>query len=238
MAGVLSHKVAVITGAGGGIGAATANTFVREGAKVVLASRTEKEISQIANKLGRDKALAVVCDVSNEDSVKNLFKKASDAFGAIDILINNAGVFKAAPVESTLLKDWNDVFAVNSTGTFLCAREAIKYMKAGGSIVNISSVAGVRNIEKFSGFGAYAAAKAAVIGLTEVLAVEMRSRKIRVNCVAPGAVMTKMLKEALPQAQTDAMPEDIAGVILGLCDESRSRQVTGAVIEVFTQLQS
>lgn len=236
MAQTLLNKVAIITGGGRGIGASTAELFASEGAKVVVASRTTAELDSVVSKIGRDRALGVRVDVSDEKSVRELFEKTISTFGKVDILINNAGVFMAGEVKALSVETWNKVIEVNLRGTFLCAREAMKVMKPGGNIVNIASIAGIRGRAKFPGFSAYCASKFGVVGFTEVLAEEGRASGIRVNCIAPGAIDTRMLREALPGVVTDAKPEDIAGVALSLCDEGRSKRVTGAVVEVLTEM--
>ncbi|MDB5038654.1 MAG: dehydrogenase, short-chain alcohol dehydrogenase like protein [Bacteriovoracaceae bacterium] len=232
----LENKVAIITGGGRGIGAATAEVFIREGAKVVIASRSEKELKETAQKLKSENIFCVPTDVSDEASVKNLFNQTIKKFGKLDILINNAGIFLGSEFSKLSTEDWDRVIGVNLRGPFLCAREAFLKMSGGGSIVNISSLAGIRGTQKFPGFTSYVASKFGVVGLTESLAVEGRDRGIRVNCVAPGGVDTKMLKEALPSLKAEAQPKDIAEIILSLCDESRSAVLTGTLIEVFTKV--
>jgi NAD(P)-dependent dehydrogenase (short-subunit alcohol dehydrogenase family) len=164
-----------------------------------------------------------------------LFAETKRKFGNIDILVNNAGVIRVRPIQEMTVDDWDAGLAVNLRGSFLCAREAFRVMKEtgrGGSIVNMSSLAGIRGVEKFPGTSAYAASKHGVVGLTEVLAVEGRGVGIRVNCVAPGAVDTRMLREGAPLLKTSTSPEDVARTILFLSDERQSRKVTGAVIEI------
>jgi 3-oxoacyl-[acyl-carrier protein] reductase len=126
---------------------------------------------------------------------------------------------------------------INVRGSFLCAKEAFKHMKVGkrgGSIVNISSLAGIRGTEKFPGLSSYTVSKFAVIGLTESIAVEGKPHGIRANCIAPGAVKTRMLKEAAPELKTTTKPEDIAKTVLYLCDDTWSGHLTGSLVEVFS----
>lgn len=131
---------------------------------------------------------------------------------------------------------WREIFAVNTEASFLCAREAFTLMKKSGRgacILNISSLSGIRGQIKFPGTAAYAASKSALIGLTEVLAVEGKPYGIRANCLAPGAVETRMLREAAPFLKTNTKPEDIAKLILNLCDPT-SHVLNGSTIEVFS----
>jgi NAD(P)-dependent dehydrogenase (short-subunit alcohol dehydrogenase family) len=233
--GRLDNKIAIVTGGGRGIGAATARLFVEEGAKVVIAARSVDELRSVCSDTCSDRILGVPADVSDESQVGVLFAETKRKFGNIDILVNNAGVIRVRPIQEMTIDDWDAVLAVNLRGSFLCAREAFRVMKEtgrGGSIVNMSSLAGIRGVEKFPGTSAYAASKHGVVGLTEVLAVEGRGVGIRVNCVAPGAVDTRMLREGAPLLKTSTSPEDVARTILFLSDERQSRKVTGAVIEI------
>ncbi len=134
-------------------------------------------------------------------------------------------------------EDWDRLMAVNVRGTFLCTQQAFQQMSAAqktGSIVNLSSLGGLRHTEKFPGFSAYTASKHAIVGFTEASAAEGKALGIRVNCVAPGAVDTRMLREAAPGLKTKTLPEEIAQLIVYLCDEARSKPLNGAVIEVNT----
>lgn len=250
-----SGRTAIVTGAGRGIGAATARLFHKAGANVVLVSRTESElreqVASIEKSLGTSKGevVSVVADVSDESGVKRVFDAARARWREVDLLVNNAGLFIRANVEACSLQDWERVFAVNVHGAFLMSRELFRSRStsadsAGGSsrresfrpasIVNVSSLAGVRGTSKFPGAASYVAAKHAVCGLTEALAVEGKTLGIRVNAVAPGAVDTRMLHEAAPFLKTRTLPEDIARVIAFLADDAQSGAVTGSVLEVFS----
>jgi len=237
----LKGKVAIVTGAGRGIGAATARLFAREGAMVVLASRSDQEVRAVAEEidreLGQRHALSVPIDVSVEEQVKRLFEITSESFGPVDILVNNAGVVEVRDFVNMELRTWEAVMAVNVRGTFLCCREAFRHMIAaakGGAIINLSSLAGVRGPQKFKGLSAYVVSKYGVLGLSEILAVEGKPYGIRVNSVAPGAVDTVMLKKAAPFLKTKTGPEDIATTILFLADERQSGHISGANIEIFS----
>lgn len=243
MATGLSGKVAIVTGAGRGIGAATARLLAADGARVVLASRTRSELESVAGGIaataGADRVLAVPTDLASEAAIVALFDQTMARFGDLHVLVNNGGAFRGAPIEAMTAADWDAVMAVNARGTFLASREALRRFRAlghGGAIVNVSSLGGLRGTPKFPGFAAYSVSKFAVVGLTECLAVEARELGVRVNCVAPGAVDTRMLREAAPFLRTATTPEDVARTIRFLCDDAESGSVTGAVLEIHSNL--
>src|SRR5579885_1798156 len=203
MSGAFQGKIAVITGGGKGIGAAPAHAFAQAGARVALLSRTRPELESVAAAInkhyGTGTAWLEPTDVSSESQVRFAFAKIRKELGPADVLINNAATFVKSELHSHTVEDWDQVFAVNVRGAFLCAKEAFEHFKGrGGAIVNIGSLAGVRGTEKFPGLSSYVASKFAIVGLTEALAVEGRPHGIRVNCVAPGAVDTEMLRKAAP----------------------------------------
>jgi NAD(P)-dependent dehydrogenase (short-subunit alcohol dehydrogenase family) len=191
-------RVALVTGGGRGIGAATARLLARQGAAVAVASRSEDEIDAVAREIeaGGGKALAVYLDVTDEGSVAAAFDRTRAAFGPVDVLINNAGTPGVPlPVAQTELSDWRRVFDVNVTGTFLCAREAMPRMASAewGRIVNISSAAARHPM---AGMAAYGASKAALDQLTRVLALEGEPHNVAVTGVYPGVIDTKMQEES------------------------------------------
>lgn len=236
----LERAVAVVTGAGRGIGAATARHLAAAGARVVLASRTERELAETAASIGdADRVLVAPTDLADEASIVALFDRTLARFGDLGVVVNNAGTFHAAPIEQLAAADWDAVMAVNARGAFLVCREAMRRFRAvghGGAIVNVSSLGGLRGTPKFEGFGAYSVSKFAVVGLTECLAVEARALGVRVNCVAPGAVDTRMLHEAAPFLRTETTPDDVARSIAFLCDDAQSGGITGAVLEIHSNL--
>lgn len=239
MAGRFENKIAIVTGAGRGIGAATARLFAREGAKVTLASRNSEELREVGRQINEygGHALIVPTDISDEAQVVALFEQTRREFGTLDILVNNAAVIEVRDFVDMDLATWEQVMQVNVRGTFLASREAFRHLLAahkGGAIVNLSSLSGVRGPQKFPGFSAYVVSKYGVLGLTEILAVEGKSYGIRVNCVSPGAVDTAMLKKAAPFLNTQTLPDDIAKTILYLADDEQTGHITGANIEVFS----
>lgn len=236
---VLENKIAIITGSGRGIGATTAQLFARQGAKVILTSRNPNELQEVANKIeqemGPGRTLLFAGDISDEIFVTNMFSEIEKRWAPIQILVNNAATVEVADFINLKTETWDDILRINLRGPFLCSREAFRQMeksKQGGCIVNLSSLGGIKGTEKFPGLSAYVVSKHGVVGLTESLAVEGKKYNIRVNCVAPGAVDTALLKKAAPFLKTKTTTEDIAKVILFLCDESQSRAVTGSVVEI------
>lgn len=229
----------MVTGGGRGIGRATALLFAERGAKVALCSRTIGEADSTAklilSKGGVGKAYE--CDVADEAAVRRLFAEIKREFGGVDVLVNNAGVFSRGLLEDVSLAEFNRVHAVNAGGVFLCCREAFEHMKekGGGSVVNVSSLSGVRGAKKSPGFAAYCAAKFAVVGLTEALAEEGRGRNISVNAVCPGAVDTAMLKVAFPNAPQKLAPRQMAEAIFFLA-ASKSSGVNGVSLELYSDL--
>ncbi len=239
----LAGKVAVVTGAGRGIGAATARLFAAEGARVVLASRTASELEATASAIaatGAVRPLVVPTDLADEAAIVDLIRRTLDQWGDLHLLVNNAGTFRGGLVEEVSAEAWDAVMAVNVRGTFLASRAALRAFRTlghGGAIVNVSSLGGLRGTPKFPGFAAYSTSKFAVVGLTECLAAEASSLGVRVNCVAPGAVDTQMFREAAPPSlRTETTPEDVARTIRFLCDDGESGAITGAVLEIHSNL--
>jgi len=235
----LIDKVAIVTGAGRGIGAAVATLLAVGGARVVLASRTVDELAAtrdaIAARAGHARVVDVPTDLARESDVVSLFDATMEHFGDLHILVNNAGLFLGGDFAKIGVETWDAVQAVNVRGAFLASREAFRRLRAlrhGGAIVNMGSLGGVRGTEKFPGFTAYTVSKFALVGLTESLAVEGKPLGIRVNCVAPGAVETRMKQQAAPFLRTQTTAEDVARTVRFLCDDDESRALTGAVIEI------
>jgi 3-oxoacyl-[acyl-carrier protein] reductase len=191
MAGKLSAKVAVVTGASKGIGASIAAHLAAEGASVVVnyassKGRAERVVADIARAGG--KAIAVQANVANQSEIERLFAETKKAFGRLDILVNNAGVYEFAPIESVTAEHFHKMFNLNVLGLILASQEAVKHFGPdGGSIVNISSVVATVAPPNAS---VYSATKAAVDAVTRSLAKELGPRNIRVNSINPGMVET------------------------------------------------
>jgi len=220
-------RVVIVTGASSGIGRATAEAFARAGALVAIFARSAEKLNEIAHSFG-EKMLAVSGDVSDADAIERLFAETESRFGDCDVLVNNAGMIDPKPMVDTTPDAWDRMFAVNVRGAFLASRRALPSMiaKRSGAIVNVSSISGVVGPEKFPGWVSYCASKAAVISMTEALAVEISKSGVRVNCVSPGSVDTKMWEEASGGAPASMTPEEIADAILFLAS-IRSRPMNG-----------
>jgi NAD(P)-dependent dehydrogenase (short-subunit alcohol dehydrogenase family) len=233
----IENKIAIITGAGRGIGRATALRFAREGAKVVLFSRSADNLDEVASEIRGQggKALAVAGDVSREEDVRRLFEQAMAAYGRVDILVNCAGIVEVRRFVEMDVATWDRVLNVNLRGTFLCCLEAFRVMaqQQSGVIINLSSLSGVKNVEKFPGLSAYNVSKSGVAGLSEILAVEGKPYNIRVCAVSPGAVDTEMLRKAAPHLKAGMTPEDMADILLFLADDS-GRMLSGTNLEIFS----
>src|SRR6478672_4038245 len=228
------HRVAVVTGASSGIGARCAEKLAERGARVAVFARSADALRAMAAR-HEDRMLAVSGDVADEAAIARLFDEAESRFGPCDILINNAGMIDPKPMVATSADDWDRMFAVNVRGAFLCARRALPSMIArrAGAIVNVASISGVLGPEKFPGWVSYCASKAAVIGMTEALAVEVKQYGIRVNSVSPGSVDTKMWAEASGGAPAAMTAAEVAEVICFLASD-RARAVNGQDVHVYS----
>ena len=201
----LEGKTAMITGGGIGIGKSISIEFARAGADVMLCSRRMEHLEPTAEsirQLGK-RALALTVDVRDPDQVDAVVQQTIEAFGHIDILVNNHGASFRAPVEKISLNGWNAVVSINLNGVFLFCQAVGKHMieQQQGAIVNISSMAGVRGSQMMSHYGA---SKAAVINFTTTLAMEWAPHNIRVNCLAPGPIETEGYLQVLHQTNPNA----------------------------------
>lgn len=199
----LKDKVAIITGGSRGIGKAIASEFLKEGANVVITSRTEDELRKTAAEFESYgyEVLAVKADISKKEHIKNLVNVTIEKFQTIDVLINNAGIL--GPLGKILdndIDDWIKTIEINLIGTFLFSREVLPYMieKKSGKIINLS---GGGATYPRPGFSAYSTSKAAAVRFTETLAEEVKEFNIQVNAIAPGAVDTKMLRELIEKKE-------------------------------------
>lgn len=191
----LDGRTAVVTGAGRGIGAAVARALAEAGAAVIVAARTEAAVAGVAEHLREagHRAWAVPCDVADPESVRALAREAETRLGQVDILVNNAGTSSSAPLHRLTLEEWNRLFTVNATGTFLCTQAFVPAMaeRGWGRVVNVASIAALHGARYIS---AYAASKHAVLGFTRSVAAEVADRGVTVNAVCPAYVDTEMTR--------------------------------------------
>ncbi len=237
---LLENKVAVVTGAGRGIGESIARRLAGEGAAIAVCDVMLENAQQVATDLGKSgtKASAYAVNVTDSKQVKEVCDKVVADFGRIDILVNNAGITRDGLLLRMSDEDWDAVLGVNLKGAFLFTRAIGRTMlqQRSGAIVNIASIVGVMGN---AGQANYSASKAGLIGFTKTVAKELASRGIRANAVAPGFIQTPMTDKLSPEAkkmQTDfialkrlGLPEDVANVVLFLASDLSS-YVTGQVI--------
>jgi len=243
----LQGKVAIITGAASGMGRAAAQLFAAEGARVVATDVSEEALVEVVDGIRKSggEAISVVLDVASPDSWAATVKAAIEAYGKINILINNAGIHVAKGILDAELDDWNRVLAVNATGMWLGMKNVIPYLQAegSGSIVNISSIAAFLGGEADGGGAAYSASKGAVRSLTKHAAQAFAKDSIRVNSIHPGSIFTGLAtalgltREAMVDAEKNPLPphfgeaSDIAYGMLYLASDD-SKYVTGAELVI------
>lgn len=249
-AGRLGGKVALVTGAGSGIGQVAAQMFAVEGAAVAVldlrGDSADRTVERIVDDGGR--ALAIAADVTVAEDVDAAFARVGEEFGRLDVLVNNAAIDVSGSIATGSEQDWDRCFAVNVTGIFLCSRAAVPHLVAAGSgsIVNLASVAGLVGVPNLA---AYSASKGAVVSLTRSMALDLAPLGIRVNAICPGAVRSPMMDELLRErgggdlaaGLSDTLqkypigrlgrPEDIAGLALYLGTDAASF-MTGSIITV------
>jgi 3alpha(or 20beta)-hydroxysteroid dehydrogenase len=239
----LEGKVALITGAAGGIGAAAARRMAQEGAQLVLTDADEQGAQRVAEELGGTRAQALGHDVTSEQRWQQVIAHALDAHGRIDVLLNNAGVFLAAPLTDTSVEDFRRVIDINVTGVFLGMRSVTPAMieQSAGSVINLSSVAGLMGSPFLM---AYAASKWAVRGMSKVAAKELAQFGVRVNSLHPGQIDTDMntrQRERTPELidklirgiplRRIGTPEEVADAIVYLASDE-SVYVTGSELVI------
>jgi NAD(P)-dependent dehydrogenase (short-subunit alcohol dehydrogenase family) len=242
------NKAAVITGAGSGIGQATALLFARKGAKVAVVDLDSDAGAKTVDMIKDDggEAIGVIADASRAADAHRMAKTVMDIFGRIDVLVNNAGVFTEGNVVDTSEEDWNRILGVNLSGVFLCMKYCIPEMIKGGGgvVVNISSEAGLVGIGNQV---AYNVSKSGVIALTKSAALDFAGDNIRVNCLCPGRVLTPLVKEVIRNSQDPeatrrllsedrpmkrmGKPEEIAAGILFLASDEVA-YATGTVLSI------
>jgi len=225
---MLEGKIALVTGASQGLGRALALAYAREGASLVLNSRSEGSIRPVAEEaenLGAE-VLAVAADVAEGADVERMVRAAVERFGRVDVLVNNAGLLgPRVAIEEYPEDEWRRVINANLTGPYLVSKAAIPHVGEGGSIINL--VSGV-SVEGRAEWGAYSVSKFGVEGFTQILAAELGGRGIRVNAVDPGGMRTDMRAAAYPEEdpQTRIAPEENTAVFLYLASDE-SKGVTG-----------
>ena len=237
---MLAGKKAVVTGGGRGIGAAVAAALVEAGAEVVVSARSQHEIEATAARLseGDGSAWAIAADVSEPGQVAELFERSLERLGQVDILINSAGFATSSRLSKIRLEDWERLFAVNVTGTFLCTQTFLPPMaqRGWGRVVNVASIAGRMGAPYIS---AYVASKHAVVGFTRAVAMEYAATGVTVNAVGPGYVDTALVDRAVENIAAKAgldndaaretlrqqspqgriyTPEEVAFLVVTLCD--------------------
>ncbi len=240
---LLANRVAVVTGASGGLGRAIALALAAEGAAVTVhygksAAAAEEVVSAI--RAGGGRAISHQADVSNPEQAEGLIKAAVDAFGRVDILVNNAGINRDNLLLRMKVEDWDAVMATNLRGVFNCTRAVSRPLlkQRGGRIINIGSAAGILGN---AGLANYSASKAGLIGFTRAVARELASRNITCNVVSPGAIDAGML-ESLTEDQRMALlnqvplgrlgtPDDVAGAVVFLASD-RAEYITGQTLAV------
>ena len=237
----LRGKVAVVTGAGRGIGAAIAQKLANDGAYVAVCDLVEENAASVANgiKAAGGDAGVFIANTANYDQVEQMFARLLEEKGHIDIVVNNAGINRDAMLHKMEIKQWDDVIAVNLTGVFYCTQQAAKIMREAGygRIINISSASVNGNI----GQANYSAAKAGVVGLTKTAAKELAKKGVTVNAICPGFIETEMTK-GIPEKAWDIMvskipmgyvgkPIEVANLVAFLASDDAS-YITGEMIHV------
>lgn len=218
----LRGHVALVTGASRGIGKATALRLAQAGARLVLAARSEGDLTAVKAEIEAQGGTACVArgDIAQEEDVRAIVRTAFEAQGRLDILVNCAGIGVFGPLTETSTADWDRVMATNARGPFMMCREAVPVMarNGGGCIINVSSVVGVKG---YTNQGAYGASKHALMGMTKVLAQEVQPLGIRVHVLCPGGVDTDLVAQARPDLDRSQLmtPDEVAEIILFLIQQ-------------------
>jgi NAD(P)-dependent dehydrogenase (short-subunit alcohol dehydrogenase family) len=232
-------RVAIVTGAASGIGLATAKRLAEEGAHIVAVDINADHLAKMKQTIQTSPTIDIldcVCDVSRHDDVIKTVQETIKHFGRLDIVVNNAGLMIFKPLEDHTAEDWRNILGVDLMGAFFFTREAFRNMKAGGTIINVSSI---HAIETTPLVVSYAAAKSALLSLTRSAAIEGKPKGIRVNAVLPGAIETPMLREnpnikaglEVIKQNDVGTPDDIASAIAFLASDDASF-IQGASVRV------
>lgn len=244
---MIKGKVAIVTGAGGGVGKAISKRLSSEGCKVIMLGRDRTKLQKAASEIGNKKnTMTVIADITKEAEVLSAIDQTINSFDKIDILVNNAGIINdPMPFHEMSEDQWDDLVKTNLFGMFRMTKAVIPVMMkdgAGGSIVNISSVLGIRSIPRVP-LSVYAVTKAGVIMFTRSIAVEYGQYKIRCNCVAPSTIRSSIIEPYLQDEEAKKLlestfplrvigePEDISGAVAYLCSDD-SKWVTGTIMMV------
>ena len=218
---MLNGKSALITGGGRGIGRVIALEFARNGARVAVAARTAEQVEQVAAEIGGD-AVALVCDISDPESVARMFSRMREDFGNPDILVNNAGIAESATLVNTTDELWHRHLSINLSGTFYCTRAALPAMlkRGWGRVINVASIAGKSGAPYIA---AYSASKHGVLGLTRSAALELATTGVTVNAICPGYVDTDMVTRGVDQitAKTGRTPEEALDSLKKMSPQNR-----------------
>ena len=237
MSDLLNGKVAIVTGGSKGIGYSIAERFTKEGAKVIICSRTESDLSDASDKIGCD---SYQLDVSDSKKIKSMVEWFTEKYDKLDILVNNAGLIRPGRIDQVTEEDWDLQLDVNLKGPYLMSNNFLPYLNEGGSILNIASTVGLRAM---SGAVAYCASKGGVVNLTKAMALDLAG-KIRVNCICPAVVDTPMVDERVQSGHISrrvlekvqpigrmGKPAEIASMALHLCGPE-ANWTTGSIITV------
>ncbi|WP_086930746.1 SDR family NAD(P)-dependent oxidoreductase [Agarilytica rhodophyticola] len=235
------NKVVIVTGAGSGIGKATALRFAEDGFKVVLVGRTADKLQKVANEIGTENSLVITADMSSSEDIETIVQQTVSTFNRLDVVVNNAAVFMGGTIEDISLSDWNHQFAVNTTGPFLLIKACLPYLeKHQGNIVNVSSVSGLGG--DWGAF-AYDATKGALNLMTKGLALDLAPKNVRINAVAPTLTDTEMTsfvinnQDLMPifenriAMERAGEPNDIAKAIAFLASDEAGF-ITGTILPV------
>ncbi|KZL05369.1 Levodione reductase [Pseudovibrio axinellae] len=233
------ERTAVVTGASKGLGYEFARNLAAKGYRLAICSTNKCRIEQTADQLRQEHPSLHIyssqCDMTDPKSAEAFFQKTHDVFGRLDLTINNVGYLKKNNFICTSFEEWDRSIRINLYSCYLGCKYSFKYMigQAGvKNILNVSSLSGIRFVQKFKGMSAYIASKHGVVGLTESLAVEGNEYNIKVNCIAPGSIKTEMFRDNFPGISPASTPENVATLGLQLCENFSTSALTGVTVEL------